>query len=753
MRLVVLLEFGILSYLVNVSSQQSIGKVHIGYPAHLNQAVADPEVYRFRENDLTGIIPVFVNTINSKAAETDDVNVTCILIPDSAVGYALVRFGGVVVSGSVGHGEVPLDILGPGREVAVTCSGESSVYNLTSGRQFEYNTSTSSARELVVSGAATVQICGEVVLVPPVVGKFDTFRLSFSDVLESSVKIFCSAVQDQGGSNMELEFTSPEVASGVHEASISYRLLSPGVSTYVICVGQSVSGDQYLNSTSGREAVSFVLDVGDIAIIPSLATVRTTSFDAFLILDAPVADDGPGDVTFQCRVEQMDDAHEAIAARDSARCQLPSSAPAAVASRADDAGEVMTEGLPEAPTSTAADHNIEKRQVTASTSTSTSVPVTATTGTVTLGAAEGLTNEPNVEPSSTEVTGVTLGEIGTTSEPQGQLDSSVEIALTDESETVTGGDDISGIDKTPIQQSNVTSASTANVTTTEQPNVATTSTASDSMTQKTNLTSPSPANGTTTEQPNVTTTSTANDSTTQETNVTSLSTANDTTMEEANASVASTGTDNTTLSHVAVNGPTSIALQPDTDMPVEPWELERETLVLTEGDLFRKLALRRSSYPALPVIEYLLVTCCATPDTNQNPKYTNRSAAAFVVADLQSAVVVNWTSAADVLDEDRETEMEKAEYVEVAPCVCDLSAGHCDTNCCCDTDCRAGSIASFHCKEGLPGGQPAAPYTYNCSSTHFDRAGWFPALCVQKSNTPYLGEYYPTLPALFTETR
>lgn len=47
--------------------------------------------------------------------------------------------------------------------------------------------------------------------------------------------------------------------------------------------------------------------------------------------------------------------------------------------------------------------------------------------------------------------------------------------------------------------------------------------------------------------------------------------------------------------------------------------------------------------PSSPVMEHVVVTCCAPADNNQNPKYANASAAMYVVADLSGSHVVNWT--------------------------------------------------------------------------------------------------------------
>lgn len=60
--------------------------------------------------------------------------------------------------------------------------------------------------------------------------------------------------------------------------SVQYHLESgDGTTSAVICIGQSLSGDQYVNASSAGEPVQFVLDVGEIAIIPNLTTVTTTS--------------------------------------------------------------------------------------------------------------------------------------------------------------------------------------------------------------------------------------------------------------------------------------------------------------------------------------------------------------------------------------------------------------------------------------------------------------------------------------------
>ena len=101
------------------------------------------------------------------------------------------------------------------------------------------------------------------------------------------------------------------------------------------------------------------------------------------------------------------------------------------------------------------------------------------------------------------------------------------------------------------------------------------------------------------------------------------------------------------------------------------------------------------------------------------------------------------------------------QYTEIAPCPCDISPG-CDTYCCCDPSCPT-DPPPFPCLPGLPGGQEEGKLQeFNCSepaplasgSSFFQlNAFLHPLLCIQTTNSPYLGHYHRPSPKLESQVK
>ncbi|XP_041423351.1 tectonic-2 isoform X2 [Xenopus laevis] len=86
-------------------------------------------------------------------------------------------------------------------------------------------------------------------------------------------------------------------------------------------------------------------------------------------------------------------------------------------------------------------------------------------------------------------------------------------------------------------------------------------------------------------------------------------------------------------------------------------------------------------------------------------------------------------------------------YQPLGPCPCNLTAGACDVQCCCDTDCNSNMTALFNgfCYTGIFGGNVTPPFDQLCSVQTINRSpDWYPFLCVQSSlnNSPFLGYFY-----------
>ncbi|XP_041455562.1 mucin-17-like isoform X1 [Lytechinus variegatus] len=181
-----------------------------------------------------------------------------------------------------------------------------------------------------------------------------------------------------------------------------------------------------------------------------------------------------------------------------------------------------------------------------------------------------------------------------------------------------------------------------------------------------------------------------------------------------------------------------------TNETTTPWRLEKSEVAFQEGDIFKELTLNlESSTPTFNGA--ILVSCCAPQDINSNAKYINTSTAMVFFANVQEPRAVNFTTGTDQADRFSETAFPNPAYVDLSPCPCDLTSGHCDGDCCCDQDCNEADILVFTCYEEIE----EYPVTiYDCNSTDLYREDWSPLLCVQTSNSPYLGLYHSTVTAI-----
>ncbi|XP_061240580.1 tectonic-2 isoform X9 [Bos javanicus] len=84
-------------------------------------------------------------------------------------------------------------------------------------------------------------------------------------------------------------------------------------------------------------------------------------------------------------------------------------------------------------------------------------------------------------------------------------------------------------------------------------------------------------------------------------------------------------------------------------------------------------------------------------------------------------------------------------YQPLGPCPCNLTVGACDIRCCCDQECSSDLTALFResCFPGVFGGDVNPPFDQLCSiQMSHGVPDWFPFLCVQLANSPFLGYFY-----------
>ncbi len=74
------------------------------------------------------------------------------------------------------------------------------------------------------------------------------------------------------------------------------------------------------------------------------------------------------------------------------------------------------------------------------------------------------------------------------------------------------------------------------------------------------------------------------------------------------------------------------------------WILEESELIFTEGDVYKSISARLDSQTA-QYVGVLVLTCCAAPDMNTNPRFTNTTAALLMMSNVRGYQPVNWTEA------------------------------------------------------------------------------------------------------------
>ncbi|KAK3606484.1 hypothetical protein CHS0354_041435 [Potamilus streckersoni] len=109
---------------------------------------------------------------------------------------------------------------------------------------------------------------------------------------------------------------------------------------------------------------------------------------------------------------------------------------------------------------------------------------------------------------------------------------------------------------------------------------------------------------------------------------------------------------------------------------------------------------------------------------------------------LSIALVAYLLNATAAQDNASETVVTNPAFQEVAPCPCDLTSGKCDVGCCCDVSCSDDEKQTFTCIPGLEGGQKAPVKASHCESNDYNKADWFPILCVHFESNALLGFFY-----------
>ncbi|XP_013382566.1 mucin-17 isoform X2 [Lingula anatina] len=290
---------------------------------------------------------------------------------------------------------------------------------------------------------------------------------------------------------------------------------------------------------------------------------------------------------------------------------------------------------------------------------------------------------------------------------------------------------------TPVMENTTISVTTTVNSTTVEANT----TASSNMTTLTANTTEAPT--TTTEIMNTTTA-----------NVTvGNATSEQTTAPTFAASISTTtsvnSTDNATSAVPVTTLPTTPPTTPVANV-TNQWSISPTNPTFLSNEIVKEVIIERKVDPQVETQEVILVRCCAEDSSFR--RFAGKTAELIATVTSSPLSAINGTLATTGANITVESTFPNPAYVELAPCPCDLTSGHCDTGCCCDSDCTSADIASFQCLPGVFGGSGGGVVDHSCASPRFDKEDWFPLMCVHQENSPLLGMFFQTEPALRTTT-
>ncbi|GFN92839.1 tectonic-2 [Plakobranchus ocellatus] len=170
------------------------------------------------------------------------------------------------------------------------------------------------------------------------------------------------------------------------------------------------------------------------------------------------------------------------------------------------------------------------------------------------------------------------------------------------------------------------------------------------------------------------------------------------------------------------------------------FNLESDTSTTDDFTYFQTVTTERVQLVTSAVTEVILTRCCVR-NVPASAQFQGLHATVVAVAELAPFICEQCNNTVENPKEERV--LQNPGYVEVAPCACDLTQDKCDFNCCCDEECSDNQRARFSvCIAGLPGGEPADPEEYRCSSNAFNLPDWHLMTCVYWESNAYLGMYY-----------
>ncbi|GFS23589.1 tectonic-2 [Elysia marginata] len=202
--------------------------------------------------------------------------------------------------------------------------------------------------------------------------------------------------------------------------------------------------------------------------------------------------------------------------------------------------------------------------------------------------------------------------------------------------------------------------------------------------------------------------------------------------------------------------PNCVEIESQSSAETTPWRVKTAFFKMTADtgaaadiSYFKPVITSRVQPVSQAVSEVVLTRCCVTSNS-ADIQFRGLHATMITVAQLAPFVCENCNTTVENAKTERI--LQNPGYVEVAPCPCDLTGNACDFNCCCDKECSVNQKARFsECIPGLPGGEPAEPEEYRCSSNAFNLPDWHLMTCVFYESNAYLGMYYMNK-AQITET-
>ena len=299
---------------------QSPGRVFVGTSEN-----DTTQLYSFNENFLPNglVIPVYITLFNETTGEpidyTSDVLVTCELIPSEELGFSEAVFQIERVTAGPPSPDpifltVGFDTVVPGRPVVVQCWGQSDVIGAELP-QFTKVNSMSDNYAFEIRPPGTINVFNPLIIIPnKPLSMYNTgdFLLELSDNPLSNVSVECHLNVTGIDKPLNVAFWPLPRIIPVDQQRfmMAYNVTAKGNAVPFYCTANSVSaGDyvQFITATSTGDTSVITIAEGLVSMFPVATTLKTTTMNAFLVLnDVPVIE-----TILYCTIQTVNSTDEA----------------------------------------------------------------------------------------------------------------------------------------------------------------------------------------------------------------------------------------------------------------------------------------------------------------------------------------------------------------------------------------------------------------------------------------------------------